>query len=183
MPRHDPLTTDLLAHCETFQRQSWIRKGDSKAESATSYGIASVYTPSNHRGKGYARQLLQLIHYLIASPDLLPPFPEAWGPKPDVGPKNAAFSVLYSGIGDKFYASCRQGEGSTSKDGWIRQPVTTRTWDITGIETEDTPAGWEWLGVDDLTGVETDAAESLWKQVSEADPVNGGLSFDIAPTW
>lgn len=184
VPRHDPQTTNLLAHCETFKRQSLIKRGTSDVKDTISYGIASVYTPAEHRGKGYARQLLQLIHYTIARSDLLPAFPDAWGSKPELGAKDAEFSVLYSGIGDKFYASCRQGEGSSSQEGWIRQPITTRTWDI------DTPAvekldqiGWKWLGLEETGELEANAAEGLRKRIEGESTKEGVSTFAILPTW
>jgi len=180
VPRIIPGTTDLLAHCETFRRLSVIKDDGGQVREVVSYGIASVYTPDAHRGKSYARQLLQLIHYIIAPEAQLPPFPSLWGPKPDFGPKDAQFSILFSGIGDKYYASCRQGEGESSKAGWIRQPITSRTWDVTsdnaGITSEE---GWKWLGQDDLSHLEQQTAERMKQDLAG----EGQPSFAVLPSW
>lgn len=148
-----------------------------------SYGIASVYTPANHRGKGYARHILQLVHYLIARDSLLPPFPEPWGPRPDYGPRDADFSVLYSGIGDKYYATCRQGEGAGSKPGWIRLPLTARTWDVSGAQTAPVQEGLQWLGLDDLGGLEEEAAQEIKADLDSEKRGDEACSFAILPSW
>lgn len=180
VPRSDPGTLDLLAHCETFQRQSIIKEAGSEVKEVVSYGVASVYTPASHRGKSYARQLLQLVHYLIAPKTSLPPFPSAWGPKPEMGPMNAAFSILFSGIGDKYYASCKQGEGASSKAGWIRQPITARTWDIKGEQSMGgSQEGWKWLGADDLGSLEAQTVQKMKGELGRAE----GTSFVVLPSW
>lgn len=158
-----------------------LKDGNADTRDVISYGIASVYTPTLHRGKGFARTILQLVHYLIAPGSLLPSFPAKWGPKPTIGPMDGDFSVLYSGIGDKYYATCRQGEGVTSKEGWIRQPVTTRTWDVAGVDCP-TPdeAGWLWLGADELGDLEEKAAFSVKKRM---DTKEDACNFAILPNW
>lgn len=174
-------STDLLAHCETFQRKSITRSLQSRSKDVVSYGVASVYTPAEHRGRGYARQLLQLLHYIIAPHTSLPPFPATWGIKPSIGPMDAAFSVLYSGIGEKYYTNCRQGEGPSSKAGWIRQPITTRTWDITSSPSEPgDQTGWEWRDWSDLGDLETLAAVEVKRAVVES---REGSSFAVLPEW
>lgn len=183
VPRDDPETTDLLAHCETFRRRSVLRDAGSQTKDVISYGIASVYTPANHRGKGYARHILQLVHYLIARDSLLPTYPEAWGPKPDIGPRDADFSVLYSGIGDKYYATCRQGEGTSSKPGWIRLPLTARTWDVSGAQPVSAQEDWQWLGLDELSGLEGEAARDMKADLDREAQGNEACSFAILPSW
>jgi hypothetical protein len=157
-----------------------MKDANSKVREVFSYGIASVYTPASHRGKSYARQLLQLVHYLIAPETSLPPFPATWGPKPDFGPMDAAFSILFSGIGDKYYASCKQGEGASSKAGWIRQPITARTWDVSAESPyTGSQEGWKWLGPDDLEGLEAQTAETMKVDLESAE----GKSFAVLPSW
>jgi hypothetical protein len=183
VPRADPETLDLLSHCETFRRQAIIKTDGSMAEETTSYGIASVYTPATHRGKGYARHILQLVHYLIAPNSLLPAFPDAWGAEPEIGPKDARLSILFSGIGEKYYATCRQGEGPQSKPGWIRQPITSRTWDVSTLPSPSIDqAGWRWPGLDELSEVETVAAAQMKKKAAEGEATSG-CSFIVLPTW
>lgn len=154
------------------------------AKEVISYGIASVYTPAQQRGKGYARHILQLIHYLIAPGDLLPPFPDAWGPKPDIGPMDGQFSILFSGIGDKYYATCKQGDGHAAKDGWIRQPVTSRTWDVSSYSVGSLDQkGWEWLGADKLKDLEDEAGDQMKKDISEQHMEIDKHSFLVLPSW
>lgn len=160
-----------------------IRDAGSRVKQVISYGIASVYTPANHRSKGYARHILQLVHYLIARESLLPVYPETWGPKPDIGPMDADFSVLYSGIGDKYYATCRQGDGPSSKPGWIRLPLTARTWDVSNAQTATSQEGWQWLGLNDLSGLEEEAAQNLRADFDRDTQGDEASSFAILPSW
>lgn len=93
---------------------------------------------------------------------------------------DAAFSVLYSGIGDKYYATCRQGEGLDSKEGWIRLPVTSRTWDVSNVASE-LPAGSRVLGFDQLENLEAIAAKDMAERLlGEETTAN---AFAILPTW
>ena len=95
---------------------------ETKSIASTGYGIASVFTPEKHRGKGYAARMMSLLHFAIANPNGVPAFPAAWGDAPPTLVKEPAIlSVLYSGIGD-YYSRCSPGEGT----GWtIVNPWTT----------------------------------------------------------
>ncbi|KAK8850684.1 hypothetical protein IAR55_004604 [Kwoniella newhampshirensis] len=182
--KDDPTSTDMLAHCEIFKRKSIAANpGSSQVKEVFSYGIASVFTPPPNRGKGYARILLRMLHYVIAPPTLLPPFPSHWGTAPDIGGfRDAAFSVLYSGVGDKYYATCRRGDGESSQAGWVRHKVTLRTWKVSTIEGEETgQEGWEWLGADSLgsleEAIEQEMIQGLGKDASDR------YRFAILPSW
>jgi hypothetical protein len=66
--------------------------------------------------RGYARHLLKLLHYVLADPANLPPFPEAWGSPPPPLPTEHRQSIpygigafLYSDVGH-FYEKCTIGE-------------------------------------------------------------------------
>jgi hypothetical protein len=93
----------------------------------SSYAVASVYTPSRYRERGYAKHLMRLLHFVIADPSLLPPFPiEDWGVPPVIPPnanlpyRKAVASGLYSDVGSNFYRFCGPGMGpnATDKRGW-----------------------------------------------------------------
>lgn len=87
-----------------------------EAEDVQCYGIASVFTHIQERGKGYAKHMMRLLHWAIAPHALLPPFPEVWGAPPNsVG--NARFSVLYSDVGENFYLQCSPGDDRDK--GWV----------------------------------------------------------------
>ena len=93
---------------------------------------------------------------------------------------DAAFSILFSGIGDKYYASCKQGEGTTSKAGWIRQPITARTWDISAqTPYAGTQEGWKWLGPDELGDLEVQTQQTMKQDLEDAE----GESFAVLPSW
>lgn len=97
--------------------------------------------------------MLRLMHYVVGDPSGLPPWPESWGSPPSDRLGDARFSVLYSGIGDRFYPSCRIGDGPTSQPGWVEQRQDTRTWTIQPGPT-DNEGEWEWLGRSGTTALE-----------------------------
>jgi hypothetical protein len=67
--------------------------------------------------------MLRLLHYQIASPTILPPFPTQWGaPPPALTPEqreqipNAIGSILWSDVGSTFYSKCTIG---LDNPGWV----------------------------------------------------------------
>ncbi|TBU41719.1 hypothetical protein BD309DRAFT_964638 [Dichomitus squalens] len=137
-PRSDPTTIDFLCSCETFRRSALVSRqsGGSSApdvKEVTAYGVASVFTPAQKRGKGYARHMMRLLHWVLAPRSALSStFPEEWGVPPDekilesAGVGNAQFSVLYSDIGSDFYRSC--GLDATSRNGWYVTGAKETSW-------------------------------------------------------
>ncbi|EJD07437.1 uncharacterized protein FOMMEDRAFT_71777 [Fomitiporia mediterranea MF3/22] len=129
-PRENPTTLDFKSSCETYRRRSLVKRpGSTSSEEVYGYGIASVFTPPNNRGKGYARRLMSFLHWVIAPHASLPPFPSSWGTPPPERPgcNNGVFSALYSDIGPDFYASAGPSEDTK---GWIvREPYST-IWDV-----------------------------------------------------
>ncbi|THH08245.1 hypothetical protein EW145_g2828 [Phellinidium pouzarii] len=160
VPRNDPSTLDFKCSCETYRRKGLIKRPDStSSEEVFGYGIASVFTPPQHRKKGHAGRMMRLLHWVLAPKDVLPPFPEGWGTPPSghVCCGNAKFSVLYSDIGPGFYKSAGPDEKS---EGWIvRDPVST-IWDVPKDAPNEIPAqpaaSVKWLTVD--------ACEAIWDQ-------------------
>lgn len=113
--------------------------------------------------------MLRLLHYLIAPTSSLPPFPGAWGAPPVVpqglGLQDAAFSVLYSGVGDQFYAKCTKGE---HEPGWVCENAPLRQWnlredDLASAEEED---GWTWLSKEGLREWEVEAARRIRRDIT-----------------
>ncbi|KAM5533895.1 hypothetical protein V8D89_012435, partial [Ganoderma adspersum] len=105
----------------------------SEIQKVTAYGVASVFTPSRNRGKGYARHMMRLLHWVLAPRSALPPtFPNQWGVAPDekmlqsAGVANAQFSVLYSDIGSEFYRS--SGVDAASRNGWYVTGAKGTSW-------------------------------------------------------
>ncbi|TXT13939.1 uncharacterized protein COLE_00132 [Cutaneotrichosporon oleaginosum] len=161
VPRSDPDTENILCGCETYVRPAiYLPPGASEPVDCISYGVACVYTNAAHRGYGYARHMMRLLHYILAPPATLPPFPSAWGAPPAIpqGMQNAAFSVLYSGVGEEFYAKCTKGE---HEPGYIRENLVIRQWNIKpscGLHDQE---GWTWLRRADLPAWEKEASRRI----------------------
>ncbi|EWC45396.1 hypothetical protein DRE_00795 [Drechslerella stenobrocha 248] len=85
----------ILSACEAIRKPSIIVRKNGEIEDVISYGIGGVYTASPHRGKGYARTMMQLLgHQLRTLPD---------PSDPKKAHLRVGFSVLYSDIGKDFY--------------------------------------------------------------------------------
>lgn len=147
-------------------------------------------------GNGYARHLLKLLHYVIGSPDALPPFPSAWGQPPtklveqvraEVPAATAAF--LWSDVGPTFYEKCTIGE---KLPGYVMETDKNRAlvWDVLPPSTSsDVDTEWEWLYESDLPQLQSELSAVVQREMSEravegdrpevrTDPANKGtLSF------
>ncbi|CAK4114068.1 unnamed protein product [Aphanomyces euteiches] len=82
VPESEPDTLDILCYVEIFKRPCLYG-----GKIVTSYSIGSVYTPAQHRKKGYASLLLQHVDKIIQAQD------------------GSIVSNLYSDIGPTFYAA------------------------------------------------------------------------------
>jgi hypothetical protein len=130
LPNVSSSRTSTLGQAESFipyfryRRDALILHADSEVpESGVGYVIGAVVTPSKHRGNGYARRMLSLLHYALAphvhpQPDITIDIPLSVLP--------ASFSTLYSDIGN-YYERCGP---SAEESGWkITSPIST-TWEI-----------------------------------------------------
>lgn len=140
--------------------------------------------------------MIKLLHYMIGSPDGLPPFPQAWGQPPTelnaetrklIPYATAAF--LWSDVGPTFYTKCTIGEelpGYVTEDEknralvWKTLPPTA--------EDEDGKDQWEWIYETDMPAVQTKLSEITQRELKDSqvndrplvrtDPANEGtLSF------
>ncbi|WOO77968.1 uncharacterized protein LOC62_01G001520 [Vanrija pseudolonga] len=136
--------------------------GDSTPRKGTCYGVAAVYTRPEHRKKGYARHMCQLLHYVLADSKNLPPFPTAWGAPPDAKEPAADFSVLFSGVGRDFYANCTIGN---ERPGWVYQPIVARTWTVSTAEPANLD-GVELVKRDGLAAVEEEMGRRLARDLN-----------------
>lgn len=126
---------------------------------ATAYGLAAVFTPPAHRRKGYARHMLQLLHYVLALPDTMPLFPAEWGSPPATqGFGDARFSFLHSGIDCAFYANCTLGAGEGARVGWLPERRYTRLWRVDGGASQDDV---DMLDADDVAALQPEYNELL----------------------
>jgi predicted GNAT family N-acyltransferase len=80
----------ILASCETIPMQAYSAR-DGKLKEVLIHGIGSVYTRSEHRGKSYASRMMTELGKKLET------FQQYDGDR-------SPFSVLYSDIGQKFYA-------------------------------------------------------------------------------
>ncbi|KAI8837563.1 hypothetical protein BC829DRAFT_493151 [Chytridium lagenaria] len=81
----DTESLDPLSHCETYEQESTFVDNHGVHHSGIVYGIASVFTPLKHRGKGYASTMLKLLESELKSR------------------KHSLGSILFSDIGPTFY--------------------------------------------------------------------------------
>ena len=134
-----------------FRRDGLVLK-NARPEPANCYGIAHVFTLPEHRRRGYAKHMMNLLHWVIAPQEFLPQeFPTEWGSRPQRVPcvTPGAFSVLYSDVGSKFYRLC--GTLPNQDDGWIVDGLTTTHFDV--VKTHQTLSSrekgerllWRWL--------------------------------------
>lgn len=114
----------------SYRRSALVGRSGSETAATIAYGLAAVFTPPSNRGKGYARRMLQLLHYVLAPADRLPPYPTEWGPLDCVPLGDASFSFLHSGIDCAFYINCSPGTGPSSRPGWVPKPPHTRLWTL-----------------------------------------------------
>ncbi|PFH45908.1 hypothetical protein AMATHDRAFT_70907 [Amanita thiersii Skay4041] len=156
-PRNEPQTLKFLCSCETFKRDGLVCYFDNEGcqiMNAECYGIASVFTNPSERGKGYARHMMRLLHWVLApAPSLASTFPQEWGAPPTriAGYGNGLFSALWSDVGKGLYRSCGPTGGL---DGWVvRQPIST-TWDVQALEERlanyESQSKWSWLNETEL---------------------------------
>lgn len=89
-----PEEQEVYAGCETLRKRALVSYGG-RVEDTTAYGICSVFTPRNHRGKKYGARMMH---------DL--------GKKLKTFENGSLFTALYSDIGKTFYA----------KEGWKPYP-------------------------------------------------------------
>ncbi|KAF8524162.1 hypothetical protein JB92DRAFT_2806591 [Gautieria morchelliformis] len=153
VPRRNPQTLEFLSACETFRRHALAQDPASREPVETfAYGIAAVFCPPQHRRNGYPRHMLRLLHYVLASPGSLPPFPLEWGlpPVPPPGVQNACFSVLWSDIGPTYYETCgpsleHRGWKLTGPVGtiWTTDPAATHPSDVRWLSEQDCVELWK----------------------------------------
>ncbi|KAG6919530.1 hypothetical protein DXG01_005120 [Tephrocybe rancida] len=163
-----------------FRREGLVvSKSDPRPKKVACYGIASVFTSTRFRGKGYAGHMMRLLHWVIADASLLPAvFPDVWGAPPArvTHAGDGRFSVLWSDVGAEFYQRC----GPTKdQDGWIvRDPVST-TWDVSqeGLSPEATNSDWTSLDEAGVSKLWEDDANNIASTLSVPDTFKASFSF------
>ncbi|KAH0565420.1 hypothetical protein GP486_001196 [Trichoglossum hirsutum] len=86
----------ILASCESIRKRALVAfecAEGTRVEEVVSHGIGSVFCPKEFRGKGYARRMMRELGKILKD----------W--QVEQGSEKCLFTVLYSDIGKKFYAS------------------------------------------------------------------------------
>ncbi|KXN71309.1 hypothetical protein CONCODRAFT_84787 [Conidiobolus coronatus NRRL 28638] len=84
VPSSNPTTLDILSHCESYSRPGIVYEKDTnETRHVTCASICSVFTPNEHRGKGYCSTMFKLLEQEYRKLGLV-------------------FDILYSDIG-KYY--------------------------------------------------------------------------------
>ncbi|KPM40023.1 hypothetical protein AK830_g6538 [Neonectria ditissima] len=87
-----PDSRPILSSFESYKKRAIVAGKDGVVREVTSHGVASVFTFTQCRGKGYARKMMAL-------------FAQELRAAQDKRDGDAAFSVLWSDIGKEFYNS------------------------------------------------------------------------------
>ncbi|KAJ7652028.1 hypothetical protein DFH06DRAFT_539691 [Mycena polygramma] len=187
-PRQDPQTLDFKCACETFKRTGIIVDStkDTGPETVTCYAIASVFTPLDKRGNGFARHMMSLLHWVLADESLLPTagFPSTWGAPPLKvdGTRDGQFSALWSDVGHDFYRGCGPTPGIP--EGWVVKGPVTTLWDLDASYTSDETLEWTWLDDSGVSKLWEEDAETMRSDMEKLEctsfaylPSNGVASF------
>ncbi|KIY69219.1 hypothetical protein CYLTODRAFT_420934 [Cylindrobasidium torrendii FP15055 ss-10] len=153
----DPKTMEFKCSCETYRRDALVlHPSAQKPSSAPAFGIASVFTPAEHRKRGYAKHMMRLLHAELQRQD-------------------AIASVLWSDVGAKFYAVCSPYDSkvvssASSLDGWIVRGAHSALWSTSQQLTANTdmPVGWRWLSSTDMPEVWKREDQAIAAQLSES---------------
>ncbi|KAJ7139479.1 hypothetical protein C8R44DRAFT_305275 [Mycena epipterygia] len=183
-PREDPQTLEFKCACETYKRTGLVvgqGKDTAAAETVICYAIASVFTPPENRGKGFAHHMMRLLHWIIADDALLPrsEFPAAWGDPPlEVeGCRNGHFSALWSDVGE-FYNACGPVPGT--REGWVIRGTATTVWDVDLSSVSDTALEWTWLDDSGVSKLWIEDAERMRYNMENSG--SSGVAFAYLPT-
>lgn len=145
----DPITAErpVLASCETLRKRALVRGKDGIVRDVWAYGIASVFTYSEFRGRGYASKMIELLRgYMTAKQQ------ESGEP---------AFSILFSDIGKEFYA----------KHGWMPLENTQIEYRVKGSPVEFDASIIKLLGDEDLASLAERDEELIRKEMALPNPV------------
>ncbi|OTA04016.1 hypothetical protein A9Z42_0045590 [Trichoderma parareesei] len=144
----------VLAACETLRKRALVRDpADGTVRDVWAYGVASVFTNKEFRGRGYAGKMMELLRGYMA------------GQHRETG--EPAFSVLFSDIGKQFYA----------KHGWIPLENTQIEYRVRENPPEPEPSSSSssmitLLGDEHIPELADRDEELLRKEIAKPNPVN-----------
>lgn len=150
--------------------------------------IGSVFTPEKDRGKGYARHLMRLLHWVIGRRAFLAPetFPIEWGSPPERPSylEEGHFSTLYSELGPQFYETT--GPTLHAGGGWrVCEPISTM-WAVEDAHNLLSSAGnsslnWRWLDKHSIVDAFNADAHAMSRELIE-EPASRPIVFTYLPT-
>ncbi|CAE6424583.1 unnamed protein product [Rhizoctonia solani] len=177
-PEDDPDTTNFYASCQIFTREVLtLRPGQTSPSSSFGHVMSAVLVPEEYRGKGYAKQLMSLLHSVVAPHRYPNPLKV-----PSIISHPSTVSVLYSAIGD-YYSHCVPSAGES---GWSIQKSFITTWPLSSIHISPSKRDSlpiELLSESDVTAVlESDDLKipTDMLELRKKDPTK--LYFAFAPT-
>lgn len=135
------------------------------------FGVTAIFTPPGERGQGFAKHMMRLLHWVLASHSSLPKFPPNWG-EPPTERNHAKFSVLYSDIGLSFYPQC--GPGERANDGWQIKDEMSTIWNVHRAESR-IPEERDWLHIA--------GAKKFWKDDEDVMNVHQTESLTPGVQW
>lgn len=129
--------------------------------------------------------MMRLLHEVVGSQEL----PEGLTRPDDFKP--APFSVLYSGVGPKFYATCApysqpEGHGEDYTVGWVLRDATSSVYTIPG-ETDrppgsEFPHGWRWVRPDGMAALWEDEKAFIVTTLNSQPKDAHRVAFSILPS-
>ena len=179
---------------ERFRRDGLVSRAttssgaDNIVEEVTGYAIASVFTPEWNRGKGFAKHMMSLLHWVIGRRGFLgiDQFPAEWGSPPERPSfvEDGEFSVLYSDVGPRFYQLT--GPTTENADGWQVTDPTSTIWNVRSAHalllSHDTRSqDWRWLDKDTINEAWKVDAQAMMHELS-ITPASNSIAFAFLPT-
>lgn len=179
---------------ERFRRDGLVARvatsagADNIVEEVNGYAIASVFTPEWNRGKGYAKYMMSLLHWIIGRRGFLEIdlFPVEWGSPPERPSfvEDGEFSVLYSDVGPRFYQMT--GPTTENGDGWqVAEPTSTK-WNVRSthallLSHNAGSQDWQWLDKDTVKEAWKADAQAMKRELSTG-PASHSIAFTALPT-
>lgn len=140
----DPITAErpVLASCETLRKRALVRGKDGVIRDVWAHGVASVFTYSGFRRRGYASKMMELLRARMQATQR-----ESGEP---------AFSVLFSDVGKEFYA----------KHGWMPLENTQVEYRVKRNPVEFDASTIKLLGDEDLLALAERDEELIRKEMA-----------------
>ncbi|KAM0340226.1 hypothetical protein ACHAPU_010570 [Fusarium lateritium] len=136
----------ILSSCETYKKRALVASKEGDVRDGTAFGVASVFTFPECRGKKYASKMMSLLADELRG-------------RQQKNEGDADFSVLWSDVGPKFYNAVGWKPFEST---WLEFPV---------VETEPTvEESVKSITLDDIPDLAARDEELLRKRISSPSP-------------